>query len=502
MGFNLFPGADNGFVSYSVYGATGERVLSMDRATAKIAEILSKYEEIKFYTMTTKDVKNSTDPGITLSVTLKKIDERKELGLMDVFAFDKAINADFDALRQEGFEVASEVQKGGPPAGKAVALKLVATDTEKLDTLAKVAEDFEKKIRSYPGSKNVENSSGDTPGQFIFSLKKDVITTIGLSPSVIIGEMLSMMNGVGVGTLTHDGEDLDVILKYEQFIDVIQPENVLAHTFSVGSKTYRLGDFIEPVFKNAVASVNREAGLVTVTVGADFEEGINATEVQSQFTDFAKTYNFPAGISYKTGGENAENADLVMAVLVAFFIALLAIFALLTLLFNSFTQPVIVLYSVIMSLPYVMIGLLLTDNQFSLPFGIGFIAFTGIAVNHGIILIDAININLRKGMASFTALVEAGSSRLEPMLLTTLTTALGILPIALRDKFWSGLGFTIIFGLIACTFITLFVVKGLYYETFMVEHHFGRKLLRGLTFIPRFLWSVAKKVLLKKRAKR
>jgi HAE1 family hydrophobic/amphiphilic exporter-1 len=77
-----------------------------------------------------------------------------------------------------------------------------------------------------------------------------------------------------------------------------------------------------------------------------------------------------------------------------------------------------------MSLPYVMIGLLITGNQFSLPFGIGFIAFTGIAVNHGIILLDAININLRKGMQSFTALVEAGSSRLEPMLLTTLTTAL------------------------------------------------------------------------------
>jgi HAE1 family hydrophobic/amphiphilic exporter-1 len=163
---------------------------------------------------------------------------------------------------------------------------------------------------------------------------------------------------------------------------------------------------------------------VTVSVGADFEVGINATETQAKFTAFANKYDFPPGINYKAGGENAENSDLVIAVLIAFFIAILAIFSLLTLLFNSFTQPVIVLYSVIMSLPYVMIGLLITGNQFSLPFGIGFIAFTGIAVNHGIILLDAININLRKGMQSFTALVEAGSSRLEPMLLTTLTTAL------------------------------------------------------------------------------
>lgn len=193
---------------------------------------------------------------------------------------------------------------------------------------------------------------------------------MGINPSVVIGEMLSMMNGVGVGTIAHDGEDLDVILKYEQFINVIKPDDILAHTFSVGPKTYRMGDFVEPVFKNAVASVKREAGLVTVSVGADFEEGVNATDIQSNFTDFAAKYDFPSGISYKTGGENAENQDLVVAVLTAFCIAILAIFALLTLLFNSFTQPAIVLYSVMMSLPFVMVGLLLTSNQFSMPFGI------------------------------------------------------------------------------------------------------------------------------------
>lgn len=364
---------------------------------------------------------------------------------MDVFAFDKKLNTDFDTIRQQGFEVASQVAEGGPPSGKAVALKLVADSAEKLDSLASVAKDFEKEIRSYPGSKNVENSSGDTPGQFILSLKKDAITTVGLSPSAVLGEVLTTMNGITVGTIASGEDDLDVVLKYSQYINNLRPDDILAHTFVSGGKTYRIGDFVEPVFKNAVASVKREAGLITVSVGADFETGYNATEMQSKFTDFATKYNFPPGVSYTAGGENSENEDLIIAVIQAFLLAILAIFALLTLLFNSFSQPVIVLYSVVMSLPFVMVGLLLTSNQFSMPFGIGFIAFTGIAVNHGIILIDAININLRKGMQSFKALVEAGSSRLEPMMLTTLTTALGILPIALRDKFWSGLGFTIIF---------------------------------------------------------
>lgn len=73
-------------------------------------------------------------------------------------------------------------------------------------------------------------------------------------------------------------------------------------------------------------------------------------------------------------------------------------------------------------------------------------------------------------MEGITALVEAGSSRLEPMLLTTVTTALGILPIALRDRFWSGMGFTIIFGIIAASALTLFVVKGIYYEIYVADH--------------------------------
>ncbi len=100
---------------------------------------------------------------------------------------------------------------------------------------------------------------------------------------------------------------------------------------------------------------------------------------------------------------------------------------------------------------------------------IGFIAFTGIAFNHGIILIDAINRNLQKDINGFTALIEAGASRLEPMVLTTFTAVFGLLPIALKDKFWSGMGFTIIFGIIATTFLTLFVVKGIYYEIYVRE---------------------------------
>ena len=246
--------------------------------------------------------------------------------------------------------------------------------------------------------KNIENSSGETPGQFIFSLKKEILSELGIPASVVTDQITSLVNGQNIGTVASRGEDIEMIVKYTQFKNDVNIDLLLAHIFKYAGKSYRLGDLIDANVTNAVASIKRESGLTTISIGADVEEGVLATDVQSKFLAYADAYSFPNGISYSAGGENEDNADLIQAILVAFFIAILAIFAILTLQFNSFKQPIIVLFSVVMAIPMVLVGLLLTDNEMSLTFGIGFIAYTGIAVNHGIILIDAININLRKGM--------------------------------------------------------------------------------------------------------
>jgi multidrug efflux pump subunit AcrB len=178
VGFNLFPGSDNGFVQYEIKGAVGERVTSLDTLTPHIVEILKKYPEIRFYTLQTNDSKTSTDAGVAINVTLRKLKEREKDGQLSVFDLDTKLLKDFDAVRKLGYDVSSKVQKGGPPATKAVAIKLQANSPKLLADLAKTASDFEKEVRSYNGVKNVENSSGDTPGQFVFELKKDVLSEL------------------------------------------------------------------------------------------------------------------------------------------------------------------------------------------------------------------------------------------------------------------------------------------------------------------------------------
>lgn len=249
-----------------------------------------------------------------------------------------------------------------------------------------------------PGTKNAGRSSEDTPGQFIFSLKKDLLSEYGINPALIYTQINQTVNGIVVGSIEDNNEDMDIKIRSSKFGDDVKMDDILSIPITIGTSTYLVRDFVDTTITNSTAIVSRADGKIQITVDANLETGLDTVSNQAKIIAFADSYQFPKNISYENGGENESNSELITAVLSAFFIAVIVIFAILTLQFNSFSQPVIVLYSVIMSLPFVMVGLLLTGNKFSLPFGIGFIAFTGIAVNHGIILIAAINENLKKGM--------------------------------------------------------------------------------------------------------
>lgn len=459
--FELFPSSDNAYLTVSIEWEKGLTTEKMYESISDIGAHFSQYKEIQYYTLSLQN--NSAN----FAVQLYKRGEREKLWQRSVFEIEKLLSEDLHTYEEKWLKVIVQALKWGPPWSKAIWLKLVAEKSQQLPELIRVAKDFESDLKTISWTKNVALSSKDTPGQFVFTLKKDTLWIYSIPPAVVYGHIMQMMNGVNVGSIEDNGSDMDIFIKQSNFRDSVTVSDILNSTFMFSGKMYQIWNFIDYNTKNSIESVSREDWNIIISVEADLEKWVDTLSTQSKFEEFAKSYSFPVWISYIKWGENEENKELIIAVLSSFFIAILIIFAILTLQFNSYTQPLIILYSVVMSLPFVMVWLLLTWNKFSLPFWIGFIAFTWIAVNHGIILVDAININLKKWMSSFTALVEAWSSRLEPMTLTTLTTALWILPIALRDEFWSWMGFTIIFGIISASALTLFVLKWVYYEVYL-----------------------------------
>lgn len=459
--FTLLPSADNNYLTVSIEWENGLKTERMYEKIVWISDYLSKYKEIKYYTISVWD--NYVD----ITIQLTKRNKRQKLWQRNVFEIEKLISKDMEIYEWKWLKVVTEALKWWPPWWKAVWLKITAEKSEQLSELIDTAKVFEKKLKTIPWTKSVSLSSNDTPGQFIFTFKKEVLGTYNIPPAVIYGHIMVMMNWVNVWSIEDNWTDMDVYIKQSNFREEVNIDDIMNSSFSYAWKTYQVWNFVEYNAKNSIESISSEDWKITITVDADLEKWVDSVSTQAKFEEYAKSYSFPNWISYMKWWENEENKELIIAVFSSFFIAIIIIFAILTLQFNSYSQPLIILYSVVMSLPFVMLWLLITWNPFSLPFWIWFISFTWIAVNHWIILVDAININLNKWMNSFTALVEAWSSRLEPMTLTTFTTSLWILPIAMKDEFWAWMGYTIIFWIISASALTLFILKWIYYEVYL-----------------------------------
>lgn len=464
LGFVLFPSGDNPYINISVSSKEGTVTDAMKKYTKEITTDLQEIPEIKVFSLSVKDNE------ITVAVELFDKDIRDEKLLRNSFEVEKEISEKLSIFTTYGLTVESKVQSWGPPAGSPVGIKLIAETNKWFQDLIRVAGDFEAFLKTVEWTKNVKNSSSSTPGQFVFKLNTEKLSSLGLSPSDILNEIYFMSSGIKAWSMKGDYDDHDIVLKISDFENKkLSASDITDMVIQTKNGNIKIGSIATYQFLPAISTISREAGNVTISVESDLEDGFLPTDIQPKFLEFAQSYSYPKGISFSSGWEASENAELIASTLSSFVIAIFLIFTILVLQFNSFLQPAIVLYSIVLALLWVNIGLYLTGNPYSMSFGIWFIALTWIVVNNAIILIDKINSNLAKWVDKVEAVAESGKSRLRPILLTTLTTLFGILPLALEDEFWAGLWFTIIFWLLFSSIMTLYVTPSLYYSLFLKE---------------------------------
>ena len=212
-----------------------------------------------------------------------------------------------------------------------------------------------------------------------------------------------------------------------------------------------------------------------VTISGDVSGRLANDVIQDIDTRLKTRMDWPRGYSYRFSGEQEEQAKSAAFLSKAFVAALFIIFLILVTQFNSFMTPFIILTSVLLSLIGVFLGLLITDTAFGVIMtGIGVISLAGVVVNNAIVLIDYYNQLKRRGMAAREALVKAGLVRFRPVMLTAITTILGLLPMATGISFdfrkvaldignessqwWGPMAVAVIFGLAVATLLTLVVV--------------------------------------------
>jgi len=477
LGFEFFPSGDSPFINIDIQSKEGTVTDAMLRHIPTIDRALSSIPEVKNFSYTINNDR------ISLLVELFKKSERDDRGMRDSFAVDTEIGQNLRELTSQGLTVSVQVQAGGPPTGKAVGVKLLADSNERFETLMLVANDFQAHLETIPGAKNVSNSSSESPGQFVFNLDKQKLALMGILPNEISSELFVALNGMGAGTVKGRYDNYDVKIMFDNTIDSVTPNDVLDMRLPTRAGPIMVGTVADYSFESAISNISRENTNITVRVESDIEQGLTPDGIQAELTTFAETYNYPDGIGFEIGWETQENADIIQATGVAFLIAIVLIYAILILQFNSFLQPVIIMYSIIMGLLGSNIGLRLTGNPYSMSFGIGFIALTGIVVNDAIVFMDRANNNIKRWLSKYDAIVETGKARLQPIILTTITTVLGLSSVARQDEFFAGLAYTIMFWLAVASAMTLFVIPALYYDQDKIVHNLKRSMVAGVVFM-------------------
>lgn len=353
--------------------------------------------------------------------------------------------------------------KNGPPFEAPIEIKVLGTD---LDTLKRYTALVERAIAQTEGTTDLNN-----PYQFDkVLLKMEVNTTkaaiLGVQRAAIDVAIRTAAEGWIVDAATFDdNKEYNLILKMPEqeatpvqltdFRDIYVPSN--------NGSLVPLRHIAELQFSAGLHQIDHYNTVRATTVTANVFDADQTAAITTNVIERLETIKFPPGYDYYVGGEYETQQSSFGDLGISLAFALLAIFAVLVLQFNSLTQPLVVFSAI----PFAFIGsilaLYLTGWSFSFFAFVGFTSLVDIVVNNSIILVDYTNQLIQQGLPKFDAIVQACQTRFKPIVLTSLTTILGLLPLTLgKTNLWSPLGWTIIGGMLTSTFLVLLLVPILY----------------------------------------
>ncbi|MGI6320146.1 MAG: efflux RND transporter permease subunit [Bacteroidales bacterium] len=345
---------------------------------------------------------------------------------------------------------------------KPVEVKLFGNDFEKLDeAIQKISDALYADGNFY----NIEIPSSRNKPEFKFEVDRARASSMGLNNLLISMQMRQSLYGAGLGKISLDGQNLGVVVKYEEeYIKDIDKINNLQLINTMGQKV-RIGDIatVEPAF--TYQEIVREGQQRLFRISADMKN-ISLGEAFQRVQDIVDDAGLDENISVVYDGQVSEQSESFDDLALAFMVGLMLVYMILAALFKSLKYPFIILFTVPFTITGVIFAFLLTGTTLSLVTFTGVIMLIGVVVNNGIILVDYTNLLRGRGLQLSEAIQEAGRSRLRPVLMTTITTVIAMVPMAISktmgSEIWSPLGITMIGGLLVSTLITLVLVPVVY----------------------------------------
>lgn len=475
-GVEFFPKIEPKEANINLTTPVGTNVYRTNEFTKSVEERIPKFRDIEYVVTNVGSSNNPFDfsgEGIpnksVIAINFLDKEDREQSSFISMDSIRKSIK------NVSGGEIVIEEQEAGPPVGQPVNIELSGDDFEKLGELSN---QIKREIKDVPGLTDLKDDFDEAVPEIQITVDRERAAQYGLSTASIGGTVRTAINGL-IASKYRQGEneyDVTVRLIKEQRNNIEYINNLFIS--NKDGQKIPITSVAKVEFSGGIGAINRKDAKRVVTISAN-ASGRLGNEVLKDVQTILANFQLPGGYSIKYTGEQEDQKETSEFLARAMLIALLLIFFLMVVEFNSIKVPMIIMISVLLSFIGVLIGLMITGTPFGIVMtGIGCIALAGIVVRNAIVLLDFQKVLVNQGIERDEALVQAGMIRMRPIFLTAASTILGITPLSTgvdfdwrtfsfiiggqNTAFWRPMGVAIIFGLLFSTFLTLVIIPTIY----------------------------------------
>lgn len=400
-----------------------------------------------------------------------------------------------DKIRKEvkgipGAEITVAQEQGGPPTAKPISIEITG---DELDSLVKASQQLQAYLQSkqIAGIEELKSDFQNNKPEIIFDIDRERANREGISTGQIGSDLRTAIYGKEVSKFRDADEDYEINLRAREDqrndLQALRNMKVTYRDMGMGGiiRQVPLSSFADIHYVNTYGGIKRKQEKRIIILSSNVLGDYNPNEVVTNIQNEINQFNAPDGVEIKMAGEQEEQMETAAFLGTALLVALGLILIILVTQFNSVSKPLIILSEIIFSVIGVLLGITIFRMEMSIVMsGIGIVALAGIVVRNGILLVEFTDLMIEQGMSVRDAIIEAGRTRMTPVLLTATATMLGLVPLAIgfnidfaklftdfephiyfggdNVAFWGPLSWTMIFGLGFATFLTLVLVPCMY----------------------------------------
>ncbi|MBR5228869.1 MAG: efflux RND transporter permease subunit, partial [Firmicutes bacterium] len=459
LGSELIPAMDEGGFTVTVEMPHGTSLAEHDAYMAQIEEYLIQQPEVEHISMTVGEASSLLSSSNVITANLVPSSKRSK-STEEVMRDTKRHFKDL-----AGAEITYAITDSlgmTALAGADLTINVYGDDAR---IVANDATELYKQLQTLDCISDIETDVAEGSPEVRVKINRSTAAYYGLTTYQVASELSSAISGTTYSRLNVDGETIDIELslsdKYTQSVEDMKA--ILINT-PIGMKV-PVGQIASFEFANSPVSINKSNQEIVSKIDLTFKDSVSINKGTSQATAIADKFVFSDGVRYETGGMKEQMTDYFQDLVLALVVSIALVFIVMAAQFESVALPFMVMFSIPFAMSGAFLALFLTGQKLSIIAMIGFIMLVGIVVNNAILLVEFISQN-KEEMGRDDAITEAGAVRMRPILMTTVTTIVGMIPMALgigeATEMMIPMAVSVIGGLIASTATSLFIVPVMY----------------------------------------